>query len=92
MVQIVEFPCLDLDKVGNSDTEYIDKLFVRVIRLFNYAWLFRYPCLREFLFDNFSKFKIDFTHFLKYYAITPIFISIKNPQSNALVQRVHQVV
>ena len=59
--------------------------------MFNQTWLFRYPHPREFVFENGSNFKQYFTPLIKYFTITPICTSINNPQSNALVEHIHQV-
>ena len=63
-----------------------------VTNIFNQTWLWRYLCPPEFVFDNDSKFKQDFTHLLNYFSITPICISINNRKSNAPVERIHQVI
>ena len=49
-------------------------------------------CPRKVVFDNSSKFKRDFTPFLKYFDIKPVLTSVNNPQSNAPVERLHQVI
>ena len=50
------------------------------------------PVSTKVVFDKGSGFKIDFTLLIKYFAITPICTSINNPQSNAPVERIHQVI
>ena len=44
------------------------------------------------MFDNGSGFKRDFTPFLKGFYIKPVLMTNKNPQENAPVERVHQVI
>ena len=44
------------------------------------------------MFDNFFEFKQYFTPFLKDFDIKPVLTSVNNPQDNAPVQRVHQVI
>ena len=44
------------------------------------------------MFDNGSEFKRDFTNFLEDSNIKPVLTSVKNPQSNAKAEQVHQVV
>ena len=44
------------------------------------------------MFDNRSEFKLCFTPFLKYFDIKPVLMNIINPQSNAPVEQVHQVI
>ena len=49
-------------------------------------------CPRKVVFDKSSDFKRDFTPFLKDFDIKPVLTSINNPQSNAPVERLHQVI
>ena len=44
------------------------------------------------MFDNESEFKRDFTILLKDFDIKPVLTSVKNPQANALVEQVDQVI
>ena len=44
------------------------------------------------MFDNGYEYKQDFTPFLKDFGIKPVLTSVKNPQANAPVERVHQVI
>ena len=44
------------------------------------------------MFDNGSEFKRDFTPLLKDFYIKPVLTSVKNPQANTPVNRVHQVI
>ena len=44
------------------------------------------------MFDNGSEFKQDFTHFLEDLKIKPVLTSVKNPQANAAVEQVHQLI
>ena len=44
------------------------------------------------MFDNGSDFKQEFTILLKDFDIKRVLTSIKNPQANALVERVNQVI
>ena len=69
----------------------IDKSSARISQLFDQVWLSRYPRPKEVIFDNGSEFKSDFVPLLKDFKIKPKLTSIKNPQSNAIVERVHQV-
>ena len=70
----------------------IDKRSARISRLFNQTWLNRYPRPKKVRFDNGSEFKKDFILLLKEFGIKPKPTTIKNPQSKAIVERVHQVV
>ena len=81
-----------LDEVTGSNNEYIYKLSSRVIKLFNNTWIYIYPRSRKFVFDNGSEFKLYFTPVLKDYDLKPVYMTLKNPQDNDLVERVHQVI
>ena len=53
--------------------------------------LCQYPRPKRVRFDNSSEFKKDFLPLLKDFAVKPKPTTIKNPQSNGIVERVHQV-
>ena len=89
---IVEIPIFDLEEVIIGNDEYIDKSSARVSQLFNNTWLSRYLRPRKVVFDNGSEFKRDFTPMLKDFDIKTVLTSVKNPQSNAPVEQVHQVI
>ena len=90
--EIAQVPYFDMDNVKIGDTEYIDKTSARISQLFNNTWLSRYPRPTRVVFDNGSEFKRDFVPLLKDFDVSkPVLTSIKNPQSNAPVERVHQV-
>ena len=44
------------------------------------------------MFDNRSEFKRDFNPLLKDFDIKPVLMSVKKPQANAPVERLHQVI
>ena len=44
------------------------------------------------MFDNGSDFKIYFIPLIKDYTIKSVLMSVKNPQANNMVERVHQVI
>jgi hypothetical protein len=69
-----------------------DKTSARISRLFDQVWLSRYPRPRKVLYDNGSEFKKDFQPLVKDFAVKATCTSIKNPQSNAILERIHQVV
>ena len=70
----------------------MDKTPACISRLFNQTWLNRLPRPTRVRFDNGSKFKKDFIPLLKDFDVKPKLTSIKDPQSNAIVLRVHKVV
>jgi hypothetical protein len=90
--EIAEVPYFDIDDVKNKNKTAIDKSSARISQIFNDVWLSRYPRPRKVIFDNGSEFKKDFVPLLQDFAIKPTCTTIKNPQSNAPVERIHQVV
>ena len=90
--QIFRIPTFNLDEVVIDNDKYIDKSSTRVSQMFNNTWLCRYPRQRRVVLDNGSDFKLDLTPLLNYFDIKPVLLSVKNPQSNALVEQVHQVI
>ena len=90
--EIVKILTFDLDEVTAGNDEYIDKSSDRVSQLFNKTWLCRYPRPRKVVFDNGSEFKQYFTTLQKDFNIKPVLTSINNPQANAPVERVNQVI
>ena len=71
--------------------EIIDKTSARISQIFNNTWLSRYPRPIKVIFDNGNEFKKDFLHILKGSTIKPTPTTIKNPQANSILERVHQV-
>ena len=91
--EVVEVPNFIVEDVKNKRTiETIDKSSARISRLFDQTWLSRYPRPRKVIFDNGSEFKKDFVPLLKDWSIKPKATTIKNPQSNSPIERVHQVI
>ena len=72
-------------------TEIPDKSSARISHIFNSTWLARYPRPRKVIFDNGNEFKKDFFPLLHDFAIKPTPTTIKNPQANAILERLHQV-
>jgi len=60
-------------------------------RAFDSCWLARYPRPVEVGFDNGSEFKWLFKELCANMGITPKISTDYNPQSNAIIERVHQV-
>ena len=60
--------------------------------MFNNIWLCRYTHPSKLVFDNGSDFKQDFTTLSKDFGIKTVLTTIKNPQTNTPVERVHQVI
>ena len=60
--------------------------------MFKNICLCRYPRPRKVVFDNSSELKRDLTHLLKEFDIKPVLTSVKNPQDNIPIEKVHQVI
>ena len=77
-------------KVDNK--EYFDKSSRQISRLVYKSWFSRYPRCRKIIYDNGSEFKLYFEDLCESYRIKRKPTTIKNPQANAILERVHQVV
>ena len=60
--------------------------------MFNNTWLCIYPHPYKVVLDNGYEFKQYFTTLIKDLGIKTVLTSVKNTQSNAPVERVHQVI
>ena len=68
-----------------------DKSSARISQIFNNTWLAQSPRPQKVIFDNGNEFKKDFLPILKDFHIKPTPTTIKNPQANVILERVHQV-
>ena len=73
------------------EEEIFDKSSDQISRLVNKIWLCRYPRCCYLIYDNGSEFKLHFETFCDSYGIKRKPTTIKNPQANAICERVHQV-
>lgn len=91
--EIIEIPNYIVIDVKNKmdHQQLVDKSSARISRLFDQTWLSRYPRPNKVIFDNGSEFKKDFVPLLRDWSIKPTCTTIKNPQSNSPVERIHQV-
>ena len=92
--EIVELPLTSVTYVrkGEEIAEIIiDKSSAQVARLFNKQWLSRYPRAKNVLYDNGSEFKLHFRDLCTSYGLKHKPTSVKNPQSNAVLERIHAV-
>ena len=64
----------------------------RISQLMNQIWLSRYPRPIRCICDNGSEFKKDFKHVINEFGIKYRPTTIKNPQANGIVERVHGVI
>jgi hypothetical protein len=91
--EIVEVPNYIIIDVNNKmdHQPLIDKSSAHVSHLFDQTCLVRYPRPKNVIFDNGSEFKKNFVPLLEGWSIKPTYTTIKNPQSNSPVERIHQV-
>jgi hypothetical protein len=71
--------------------DIFDKSSDRTAKLVNKTWLSRYPRCLYLIYDNGSEFKLHFEHLCDSYGIKRTPTTVKNPQANAILERVHQV-
>jgi hypothetical protein len=67
--------------------EIFDKTSERIARLVNKMWLSRYPRF----YNNGSEFKLNFEYLCETYGTNHKPTKVKNPQANAIFERLHQV-
>jgi hypothetical protein len=97
--EVVELPTITLlmtrtvnGKEKFIEEEIFDKSSDQISQLVNKIWLCRYPQCCYFIYDNRSEeFKLHFKRICDSYGINRKTTTIKNPQVNAICERVHQV-
>jgi transposase InsO family protein len=72
-------------------TDIIDKSADTVMESFNNTWLTRYPRPQYIGYDNGSEFKAQFKQMCDNYGMKDKPSTSYNPQSNGIIERVHQV-
>jgi len=100
--EIVELPVVDPSPTSSSKTRaeshsktkdaYFDKSSSMISTLVNRTWFSRYPRCQHIIYDNGSEFKLHFEALCDSYGIKRKPTSVKNPQANAILERVHQVI
>ncbi len=70
---------------------YFDKTSA-VGSLINRTWFCHYPHSQYIVYDNGSEFKLHFKTLCNSYGLKRKPTSVKNPQANAILERVHQTV
>ena len=83
---------LATDKIGKTKEAYFDKSSLMISKLVNKCWFSRYPRCKYVIYDNGSEFKLHFEDLCDSYGLKRKPTSIKNPQANAILERVHDVV
>ncbi len=79
--------CLDY----TEDADIFDKTSAQISNLVYICWFSRYPCCRYIIYNNGSEFKLHFRALCKTYGVKSKPTSIKNPQANAILERIHTV-
>ena len=74
---------------GISEVLIIYQYSARISQLFNEVWRSRYPRPCKVIFNNGSEFKKNFILLLKDFDVKPTCTAIKNPQENAILERIH---
>ncbi|MCP4744856.1 MAG: transposase family protein, partial [Desulfobacteraceae bacterium] len=93
--EMIELPLASVTytKKDKEITEIIiDKSSAEVSRLFNKQWLSRYPRSKYVIFDNGSEFKLHFQDLCKSYGLEQKPTTVRNPQANAILERIHAVI
>jgi hypothetical protein len=71
--------------------EIFDKTSEHIAWLVNKPWLSRYPICHYIIYDNGGEFKLNFEYLCVTYGIKRKLTTIKYPQANAILERLHQV-
>ena len=74
----------EIAELGNKSSAHVSHLL-------DSTWLCRYPHPRTIVFDNGSEFKGDLLVILQDYGIKARPTMVKTPQTNSILERVHQV-
>jgi hypothetical protein len=94
--EVAQVPIFDINGIDDAndtrDKSALDKSSGRISQLFNQVWLSRYPRPIKVVIDNGSEFKKSLVPFFKDFSNKPTATTIKNPQSNAMVECIHQVI
>eukprot|EP00804_Cyclotella_cryptica_P000895 CCRYP_001139-RA/>CCRYP_001139-RA protein AED:0.39 eAED:-0.28 QI:0/0/0/1/0/0/2/0/246 len=104
--EIVELPVTEFNSVTPTGKQgckgtntqnkpkeaYFDKSSAQVGSLVNKIWFSRYPRCQEITYDNGSEFKLNFETLCDSYGIKRKPTGIKNPQANAILEWMHQVI
>ena len=102
--EIVELPVVEIVpttspvRIGKDNEHnipkkaaFFDKSSSMISTLVNQTWFSRYPCCQYVIYDNGSEFKLNFEALCDSYGIKRKPTSVKNPQANSILERVHQV-
>ncbi len=76
---------------NNTKLPYFDKSSTMISNLVNKTWFSRYPRCQYIIYDNGSKFNLHFEALCESFGIKCKPTSVKNPQANAILEPLHQV-
>jgi hypothetical protein len=71
---------------------YFDKSSAMISTLLNKTWFSQFPHCQRVIYDNGSEFKLHIEALCDMYGIQRKPTSVKNPQANAILEWVHQVI
>ena len=95
--KMAELPVTEVVKTDSDNkivetSEIFDKTSQQIARLVNTLWFSRCPRPKNVIYDNGSEFKLHFHSLCDTYGLKGKPTTIKNPQANSILERVHQVV
>jgi hypothetical protein len=97
-LKVVKLPlvrCLKTITVNGKESSIVEEIFnktsERIAGLVNKTWLSRYQRCCYNIYGNGSEFKLNFEYLCETYGIKRKPTTIKNPQANAILERLHQV-
>ncbi len=79
------------DKNTKAAEPYFDKSSAQISNLVYKTWFSRYPHCWYIIYDNGSKFKLHLRSLCNTYGIKRTPTSVKNPQANAILERIRAV-
>jgi hypothetical protein len=79
------------DKYTTVAKPYFDKSSAQISNIVYKTWFSRYPRCQYIIYNNGSKFKLHFRSLCNTYGVKRKPTSVKNPQANAILERIHAV-
>ena len=77
---------------NNTKLPYFDKSSAMISKLVNKTWFSHYSRCQYIIYDNGSEFQLHFKALCDSYGIKRKLTSVKNPQANAILEQVYQVI
>ena len=92
-IEIKEIPVIKMiDPKSKKEKEIFEKTSARISKIINSSWLSSYPRPKYVVYDNGSEFKLYFKALCDSYGIRRKPTTSKNPQANAINERIHGVI